>query len=211
LYLSYTSLGYKLRKQISKAIVRRSATIRTALEKYNQLAVIQDPPRPQLEYSTVVGFAWLQDFELLKHSRHDILDKPWSVLRHREVANKFFKVLGAQGELTRLNVEIRRLAVWVDYEDKQLEDASHHAPPSLSAEMQVLLKSRRRINDVHRSRLLRIYRLDGYSGYHPANSDGTNSGGDHDNVEVGEDDILNDEVLRLASFLDSVVDVPNKS
>ena len=39
-----TSLGYKLRKHISKAIANRSSAICTALERYNQLAPLQNPP-----------------------------------------------------------------------------------------------------------------------------------------------------------------------
>jgi hypothetical protein len=36
--------GYKMHKHISKAITRRSSTICTVLEKYNQLAPMQFPP-----------------------------------------------------------------------------------------------------------------------------------------------------------------------
>ncbi|KAF8513890.1 hypothetical protein JB92DRAFT_2551894, partial [Gautieria morchelliformis] len=41
---------YKLQKHISKAIMRQSAAVHAALDKYNLLAPKQGPPHPQLEY-----------------------------------------------------------------------------------------------------------------------------------------------------------------
>ncbi|OAX36990.1 hypothetical protein K503DRAFT_647944, partial [Rhizopogon vinicolor AM-OR11-026] len=67
--------GYKLRQHISNAIARRSAAIRAALDKYNALAPLQNPPRPTLEYHEVASYAWLGEFDLLKHSRRDLLSK----------------------------------------------------------------------------------------------------------------------------------------
>ncbi|KAG2746697.1 hypothetical protein P692DRAFT_201686148, partial [Suillus brevipes Sb2] len=84
--------GYKMRKYISKAITRCSAAIRTALDKCNILAPLQDPPRPVLDYSEVVGFISLGEFSLLKYSRHHILTKPWSVSANHEMAAKYFKL-----------------------------------------------------------------------------------------------------------------------
>jgi hypothetical protein len=82
-----------MRKYISKAITRCSAAIRTALDKCNILAPLQDPPRPVLDYSEVVGFISLGEFSLLKYSRHHILTKPWSVSANHEMAAKYFKLV----------------------------------------------------------------------------------------------------------------------
>ena len=89
--LTETSLGYKMRKHISKAITKRSSAIRMALEKYNELAPLQNPPRPTLLFSDVASYSWLTDFDLLKYSCTDIMQKPWSVPANHEVANKFSK------------------------------------------------------------------------------------------------------------------------
>ncbi|KAG1736433.1 uncharacterized protein EDB91DRAFT_1238058 [Suillus paluster] len=62
--------SYKLRRQISRAIVKRSSTICTALDK------------PTLQYGEVTSYAALGEFEILKHSRHNILTKPWSNPTH---------------------------------------------------------------------------------------------------------------------------------
>ena len=134
-------VGYKLRKQISKAIVRRSAAVCNALDRYNKLAVKQSPVRPVLQYSEVLSYATLGDFDLLKHSRHDVLARPWSNTMHRQMAAKYFKLLRAHEEITRLNVEVRRLQAWVDHETadiKQIAEGLSARDPLLSAELQVL-------------------------------------------------------------------------
>jgi hypothetical protein len=163
-------LGYKLRKQISKAIVKRSGAIQSALDKYNKLAVSQNPQRPTLQYSEVMSYAALGEFEILKCSRYDILAKPWSNGTHREMANKYFKIIRAQEEITRLNVETRRLQAWVDTEDSDIERMATELDSTdtlLAAELRLLFNRQRRINDVHRNHLACIYSLPGYTGSIP--------------------------------------------
>ncbi|KAG2109784.1 hypothetical protein BD769DRAFT_1365312, partial [Suillus cothurnatus] len=59
--------GYKMCQQISNAITHHSTAIRNALERYNQLAPLQTPPQAVLKFSKVASYAWLGEFELLKH------------------------------------------------------------------------------------------------------------------------------------------------
>ncbi|KAG2107568.1 hypothetical protein BD769DRAFT_1630595 [Suillus cothurnatus] len=151
-----TSTGYKLRKQISKAIVK-------SLDKYNKLAVSQNPQRPMLQYSEVMSYAALSEFEILKCSCYDILAKPWSNGTHREMANKYFKIIRAQEEITRLNA-------WVDTEDSDIERMATELDSTdtlLAAELQLLFNRQHRINDVHRNHLACIYSLPGYTGSIP--------------------------------------------
>ena len=94
-----------------------------------------------LQYSEVLSYAILGDFDLLKHSRHDVLARPWSNTMHRQMAAKYFKLLRAHEEITRLNVEVRRLQAWVDHETadiKQIAEGLSARDPLLSAELQVL-------------------------------------------------------------------------
>ncbi|KAG2150789.1 hypothetical protein DEU56DRAFT_728668 [Suillus clintonianus] len=112
---------YKLWKQISKAIVKHSGAIRTALDNYNKLTVSQSPRQPTLQYSNVVSCAVLGEFHLLKYSQHKILTKPWMNPTHREMVVKHFKVLHAREEIIRLNVEICRLQAWVVTDDADME------------------------------------------------------------------------------------------
>ncbi|KAG2121551.1 hypothetical protein BD769DRAFT_1390113 [Suillus cothurnatus] len=148
------STGYKLRKQISKAIVKRSGAIRSALDKYNKLAVSQNPQRPTLQYSEVMSYAALGEFEILKCSHYDILAKPWSNGTHREMANKYFKIIHA----------------WVDTEDSDIERMATELDSTdtlLAVELQLLFNRQCWINDMHRNHLARIYSLPGYTGSIP--------------------------------------------
>ncbi|KAG1837228.1 hypothetical protein DFJ58DRAFT_718925 [Suillus subalutaceus] len=198
--------GYKMRKHISKAITRRSAAIRSMLEKYNKLAPLQTPPRPILDYSEVVGYATLGEFSLLKHSRHDLLSKPWAVPDNQEMAAKYFKVVRSHKEIARLNVEIRRLDAWVEYDDAKMLEVIEtltvdETDSLLAAELRRQYNERHRINNVHRHRLDKIRYLKGYSG--PAavlwhNSvEMERSDNKEEPVDVWEDDELNDEASRL--------------
>ena len=102
----------------------------------------QNPPRPVLQYSEVLSYAALGDFDLLKHSRHDVLARPWSNTMHRQLAVKYFKLLRAHEEIHRLNVEVRRLQAWIDNETteiKQIAAGLSVQDPLLSAELQVFV------------------------------------------------------------------------
>ncbi|KAG2075504.1 hypothetical protein BDR04DRAFT_1115032 [Suillus decipiens] len=130
------STGYKLRKQISKAIVKHSGTIQSALNKYNKLTVSQNPQLPMLQYSEVMSYAALGKFEILKCSHYDIHAKPWSNGTHREMANKYFKIIHAQEEITRLNA-------WVDTEDSDIERMATELDSTdtlLAVELQLFLQ-----------------------------------------------------------------------
>jgi hypothetical protein len=118
-----------MQKHISKAIARCSSAIHTALGKYNELALLQSPPQPILEYSDMASYSWLGDFDLLKHSCTEIMKKPWSVPANHEVANKYFKVLHAQEEICWLDA-------WVMHENSVMKVAVEtEADPHLAEEL----------------------------------------------------------------------------
>ena len=196
--------GYKLRRQISKALAWRSDAIRTALKNYNELAPLQDPPRPKIEYTDIASYVWLGEFELLKNSRHDILQKKWAAPVNREVMDKYFKLQCARVEIKRLNVEIPRLQAWVDDEDARILKTADNlaaANPLISMELRELYRERSRINNVIRNRLAQIYNLPGYTGRRVA-IDGdfggiVQVGSDDAVIFPDEDDQLNEEAVRL--------------
>ncbi|KAG1853525.1 hypothetical protein F4604DRAFT_1686334 [Suillus subluteus] len=209
-------MGYKLCQHISNAISRRSAAIRRALEKYNQLAIVQTPPQEVIEYSEVASYAWLGEFDLLKHSRHCILEKPWTSKGNREVANNFFKIQRAREEIQRLNVEVARLSAWVDHEDAHLKSTFKslvESDPTLLHEISCMYEERRRVNDVHRKRIQAIRDLPGYCGSWGTEmrSIDDHRGGDADemmedlrgtrSIEADEDDALCDEADRLEACM----------
>jgi hypothetical protein len=106
--LNFT-IGYKLRRQIGKALQRYSDAIKNALNHYNVQAAKLTPPRPSLSWWQIVDYSFLGKFDLLWHSRVDIRNQPWTQVTRREATVKYFKLCRAEEELTRLNIEIRRL------------------------------------------------------------------------------------------------------
>ncbi|KAG2121555.1 hypothetical protein BD769DRAFT_1629407 [Suillus cothurnatus] len=190
--------GYKMRQQILNAITRRSTAIQNALERYNRLAPLQMPPHDMLKFSEVASYAWLGEFEMLKHSRCEILDKPWVSKANREVAGKYFRIVRAHEEIHRLNIEISHLQTWVDTEDARLLEISTALTMTntlLASEIQMRYKEHRRMNNLHRIRLQAIYNLHGYSGDILEELRGA------DLIEVDEDDTLCDEADHLQSCI----------
>ncbi|KAI5990759.1 hypothetical protein EDD15DRAFT_2388711 [Pisolithus albus] len=196
--------GYKMRKHLSKAITRRSATIHTALERYNKLAPHQCPPRPKLDYADVIGYSTFGEFELLKYSRYNILEKPWMKLLNREMSMKFFRLVRSHEEIERLNVEVRRLQAWVDSHDDKLQMAvstfEANGMDNKAAEMREWYLYQHRINDIHCSRLSKIYGLTGYTGVVPSCMKDLMGNQDHNDEEL--DEVASDEVLRLGDTLE---------
>lgn len=179
------------------------------MEKYNKLAPLQNPPRPVLDYSEVVGYASLGEFSLLKYSRHDILAKPWSIPANREMAMKYFKLVRSREEIIRLNVEIKRLQSWVEHEDQSILKAinslfADDQNSLLIDELKAFYAKCCRINDKHCKILQKIYVLDGYTGEHLSQTFDSVMP-DEDGIEEGDleyhEDAVNDEAVRLEDLM----------
>ena len=65
-------IGYKLCRQISKALQRRSEAIRKAITRYNIQAAALNPPRPSISWKDITQYTFLGEFDLLRHMRDDI-------------------------------------------------------------------------------------------------------------------------------------------
>ncbi|KIK12282.1 hypothetical protein PISMIDRAFT_18846 [Pisolithus microcarpus 441] len=209
--VNLAKMGYKMRKHISKAISRRSAAICTALEQYNKLAPRQRPLCPKLDYAEVIGYSLLGEFSLLKHSCYEVLEKPWALPDNREMMMKYYKLQRSQEEITRLNVEIRRLQAWVDFDGEKMKVAAQGfrdlGSSELASKMESMYAERVHVNDFHRAQLQKIYEMPGYTGCRPigdqprVTGDGT---GDKDE-EDGDNDNDNGEAFRLGDTLDRVL------
>lgn len=141
--------GYKMRKRISKAIAKYSPAICTALNKYNELALFQNPPWPLLQYSDVASYHWLGNFDL-KYSHTNIMWKLWTVPTNHEVANKYFKMLQAQEEIHCFNMEVRRLNAWVRHKYQLILSAVNAATdPHLAAKLHCCHAECQYINVLH--------------------------------------------------------------
>jgi hypothetical protein len=77
-------LGYKMRKHIAKALRARSQAIRTAIDRFNDAALVLDPSRAPLQWDNVIEFGFLAEFDLLRDTRQDVPilgPRPWVDLR----------------------------------------------------------------------------------------------------------------------------------
>ncbi|KAF7366983.1 hypothetical protein MSAN_00957000 [Mycena sanguinolenta] len=152
--------GYKLRKHIAKAMQARSKAVRTALANYNAAAAALESPRPPLEWETVVEYAFLAEFDLLRFSRRDVRSEPWAQGSGRAAMDLHFKIKRAREEIERLNVEIRRLYTYMRNEDAFL---AHHArrlrddnQPQLAHQVELYRQEHTRFSDDHRRRLEKL-------------------------------------------------------
>ncbi|KAJ6525515.1 hypothetical protein DFH09DRAFT_1095569 [Mycena vulgaris] len=94
--------GYKLRKHIVKALQARSKAMKNAIASYNQVA------------EEVVEYGFLADFDLLREGREDIRGELWAQPAGQAAMDQHYKLLRAEEELVRLNLEIRRLTHMAD-------------------------------------------------------------------------------------------------
>lgn len=98
--------GYKLCQQIGKALQRHLEAIHNAINQYNTQAVALNPPRPRLSWKDIAEYSFLGEFDLLRHSHTDVREQDWTKPAHHKAMTKYFKLLHAQEEVSRLNVEI---------------------------------------------------------------------------------------------------------
>ncbi|KAG0708391.1 hypothetical protein DFH29DRAFT_1045059 [Suillus ampliporus] len=165
--MNRSGMGYKMRKHIAKALQTRSTAIRNALDRYNAAARALSPPRPMLKWEEVVEYAFLADFDLLRDSRSDVSQRQWATPAARQATDLYFKRCRAKEEITRLNVEVRRLASYIHDEDHYLRECQQQAEafsPALAHQISLRRQARGRFNFRHIKRLQDIARLPGFSG-----------------------------------------------
>jgi len=192
---------------ISKALKTRSKAIQRALITYNQAALTLDPPRAKLTWAQIVEYSTLAEFELLRAgSREDIRNLPWADARNRQATVYHLKLLRAQEEIKRLNIEIKRLGTWLVDEDEELESAIVGCTddPLLQAALRDFTSERKRVNMNLRVMLGRIHSLEGYSGdfgigtpvtvHQPVHGDRLDE--DSEVYSADEDDDMIDEVYE---------------
>ncbi|KAK1225156.1 hypothetical protein PQX77_011912 [Marasmius sp. AFHP31] len=107
--LNMSGVSYKQREKITQALRARAKAIQKALDEYNTTALTMNPPRRQLEWRDILDMATLADFDLLKDTHLDLTNVPWAQPNNRECMRLYFGLKRAREEITRLNVEIRRL------------------------------------------------------------------------------------------------------
>ncbi len=160
-------LGYKLCKHIAQALSHHCAAIHSAIECYNALAPLQRPPHPLLMYSDVVKYCNFSEFEILKHSDHNLLSKDWATLANQQAAKMYFKIECAKEEIPCCNIEVARLQAWVNVEDDNMcrAVATHESGnPAFSDHLKVVQMQHCHVNEHICMWLHQIYSLPGYCG-----------------------------------------------
>ncbi|KAJ7728633.1 hypothetical protein B0H16DRAFT_1330810 [Mycena metata] len=107
--MNLSQTGYKLRKHITKALQVRSQAIRNTLNSYNTAAKSIVPPGRQLSWGEVIEYAFLADFDLLRKPAKLNEVRPWATPSARLLLDRYFKIQRAREEITRCNIEIRRV------------------------------------------------------------------------------------------------------
>ena len=110
--------------------------------------------RETLDVQLVLSYASLGEFDLLRGSHRNILDKPWTCRAERDSMHMYFKLQRAKEELVRVQVEMRRLHVHViesEAHQRALLDDLRGQDPLLAHQLQ----RRRRLRVAHCLRHLR--------------------------------------------------------
>ena len=115
----------------------------------------------------MVKYAFLSDFDLLRDTRQDIRRKPWATPAARLAIDQAFKLERAEEEITRLNIEVPRLATYIRNEDVYLrakEAELSISNPALAHQVGIHRMERGRFNAHHLKVLGKIHLLAGYTG-----------------------------------------------
>jgi hypothetical protein len=155
-----------MRKHIARAIKASSKALRRALEKYNDAAK-ELGDRPELTWEEILEMGSLEDFDLLRLACEDIRGAAWAQPGARAAMDLHFKLLRAEEERTRLNVEIKRFATWMEEESDFLlhhEARLHEAnQPAHALQVQKYLLFQGRFYDNHDFWLKKINELKGFT------------------------------------------------
>ncbi|KAJ7711407.1 hypothetical protein DFH07DRAFT_1021509 [Mycena maculata] len=160
--------GYKLRKHISKSLQVRSKAVKAAIARYNEVAEAMTPPKPTLDWEDVVEYAFLADFDLLREGREDIRGEPWAQPAGRAAMDQHYKLLRADEEIVRLNVEIRRFVTYmVDEEAFLIREEGRlleEGMAELASQVRRARMERARFTTVHMTRLVKLSKVPGFTG-----------------------------------------------
>jgi hypothetical protein len=141
--------------------------VKTALERYNAAAAAMNPPKPQLAWEKVVEYAFLAEFDLLREGREDIRAEPWALPAGRAAMDQHFKMVRAEEEIQRLNVEIPRLITYMADEREflvyQEQRLRAEGKDTLAHQVYTHRIEYGRFNDLHMQRLWKLSKEPGFT------------------------------------------------
>ncbi|KAJ7832588.1 hypothetical protein B0H13DRAFT_2370880 [Mycena leptocephala] len=150
-----------------QSLQARSKAIKAAIAKYNDTAEAMEPPMPTLDWEDVVECAFLADFDLLREAREDIRQEPWALPAGRAAMDQHFKLLRADEEIQRLNIEIRRLITYMGdenvphFEEGRLREEGDER---IAHQVRLLRMERGRFTSLHMERFTKLSKIPGFTG-----------------------------------------------
>lgn len=209
---SFCGLGYKQRTKISTGLKKRSRAVNTVLNEYNKQAEYLG--RPVLDFREVVEYSFLSDFELLHSTGNDITQRPWADPLIRNAMISWMKIERAKEEITRLNVEARRLKTYIQGSSAARQCSIKHlcqTNPALAAELQQRHNTQSPINTLLLRDLHKMESLPGFSGWRTSGvRDGVSMGpspeSDEDGSVIDELDDMEHGAVADAAVEDDIVE-----
>ncbi|KAJ7134942.1 hypothetical protein C8R43DRAFT_894543 [Mycena crocata] len=167
--INQSQTGYKMRKHIAKALQARSKAVRAAIDRYNTAALLLDPPMPMLSWDQVVEYAFLADFDILRDTRAEVRERPWTRPAYRLAMDRFFKILRAKEEIKRLNVEIPRVITWIRDENrclrkKEPRGGAERNSGQMAVQVRLYRERRGRFDERHMQRFWKLGATPGFTG-----------------------------------------------
>ena len=95
-----------MRTHITKSLQTRCKAIQNAVRQYNTAAEAMSPPRPKLDWSKASHYTFLEDFELLHNTCHDIHAKPWADPVVQSTMKQASRIKRAKEEIGTCNFEL---------------------------------------------------------------------------------------------------------
>ncbi|KAF9522027.1 hypothetical protein CPB83DRAFT_920308, partial [Crepidotus variabilis] len=165
--MNLSRTGYRLRSHIAKALQRRCKAIRRAVKRYNAIAVKLTPPQATLDWSQVSHYVFLEEFELLRGSRQDLVDKRWANASIRLALKQDLRIQRAKEEITICNREIRRVHTGIHDEHiffaRRLEELKNLKSPIYHPVLDYV-KRQKGVNFQILARLRKIHEMPGFTG-----------------------------------------------
>lgn len=157
-----------MRKHIAKSLQARSKAVKTAIDRYNEAAQATSLPKPTLSWEEVIEYAFLADFDLLREGREDIRGELWAKPAGRAAMDQHFKLLHADEEIQRLNVEIRRLVTYMTDEEAFLSREEgrlrEEGKNGIAHQVGLVRMERAQFTVLHMSRLVKLSKEPGFTG-----------------------------------------------
>ncbi|KIY61650.1 hypothetical protein CYLTODRAFT_337237, partial [Cylindrobasidium torrendii FP15055 ss-10] len=155
--MNMSQTGYKMRKQIEHAVQARSKAIRNALARYNKAA--DSAGRKKLDWSEVVQYSFLAQFDMLRGSAEDVRTKPWATPHGRQAIDLYFKMARSHEQLIRSQNEATNLLTFMKDDEAYLQKAYlklRETDTALAFQVRRRYRFQVRMNDEHRTRLAAI-------------------------------------------------------